>query len=31
MQWQIPVEQIPRFNELISGQRWVNYYQGHEW
>jgi hypothetical protein len=31
MQWQIPVEQIPRFNELISGQRWVNYYQGYEW
>ena len=27
MQWQIPVELIPRSNELITGQRWVNYYQ----
>jgi pretoxin HINT domain-containing protein len=30
-QWQIPVQAISRFNQLIITQRWVNYYGGYEW
>ena len=31
MQWQIPLEMIPRFNELIVDSQWTNYYGGYEW
>ena len=31
IQWQIPVGDVPRFNQLIVDQRWVNYYGGFEW
>jgi hypothetical protein len=28
---EIPADKIARFNELITGQRWVNCYEGYEW
>ncbi|WP_241479697.1 RHS repeat-associated core domain-containing protein [Nocardiopsis lucentensis] len=30
-EWAIPVNKIPRFNELIVDQNWVNYHNGYEW
>ncbi|MBS2966208.1 hypothetical protein KGA66_24400 [Actinocrinis puniceicyclus] len=30
-QWIIPQGEIPRFNNLIQGSRWINYYEGYTW